>query len=60
MENLQDTKNWINERLVFIAQNGDLQDADTKRANESLETALNCVIKVENKEKKTNDSNTKI
>lgn len=60
MENLQDTKNWINERLVFIAQNGDLQDADTKRANESLKTALKCVEKVENEEKQANDSNTKI
>lgn len=60
MENLQDTKNWINERLVYIAQNCDLQDADNKRATESLKTALKCVEKVENEEKQTNDSNTKI
>lgn len=60
MENLQDTKNWINERLVFIAQYGNLEDADTKRADKSLRIALKCVEKVENEEKQTNDSNTKI
>ncbi len=45
MENLQDTKNWINERLVFIAQYGNLEDADTKRADKSLRIALKCVEK---------------
>ena len=44
----------------YIAKNGDLQDADTKRADKSLRTALECVEKVENEEKQTNDSNTKI
>lgn len=47
MENIQDTKNWINERLTYIAQNCDLQVADNKRALESLKTALKCVEKVE-------------
>jgi hypothetical protein len=48
VENLQDTKNWIDERLLYIAQNCNLQDADNKRAVESLKTALKCVEKVEN------------
>lgn len=48
MENLQDTKNWIDERLLYITQNCDLQDVDNKRAVESLKTALKCVEKVEN------------
>lgn len=47
LENIQDTKNWINERLTYIAQNCDLQVADNKRALESLKTALKCVEKVE-------------
>lgn len=51
MGDIQDTKKWINERLVYIAQNCDLQDADNKRAAESLKTALKCIEKVENEEK---------
>ena len=60
MGNLQDTKKWINERLTYIGANCDLTEEENKRAFDSLETALNCVIKVENEEKQTNDSNTKI
>lgn len=51
MENIEDTKKWINERLTYISQNCNLQDADNKRALESLKTALKCVEKVENEEK---------
>lgn len=51
MGDIQDTKNWINERLIYIIQNCDLQDIDNKRAFESLKTALKCVEKVENEEK---------
>lgn len=60
MENLQDTKKWINERLNYIGTNCDLAEKENKRAFDSLETALNCVIKVENEKKQANDSNTNL
>lgn len=52
MGDLQDTKKWINERLNYIGANCDMTDKENKRAFDSLETALNCVIKVENEEQK--------
>ena len=54
MGDLQDAKKWINERLNYIGANCDMTDKENKRAFDSLETALNCVIKVENEEKKEN------
>ena len=52
MGDLQDAKKWINERLNYIGANCDMTDKENKRAFDSLETALNCVIKVENEEEK--------
>ena len=54
MGDLQDAKKWINERLNYIGANCDLTDKENKRAFDSLETALNCVIKVENEEENKN------
>lgn len=54
MGDLQDAKKWINERLNYIGANCDMTDKENKRAFDSLETALNCVIKVENEEEKEN------
>ena len=47
IENLKDCKDWINERLQYIAENCDLNDKDNKRAFESLKMALECVEKME-------------
>lgn len=55
MENLQDTKKWINERLNYIGANCDLAEKENKRAFDCLETALNCVIKVEKEEDRNGD-----
>lgn len=49
IEKLKDCKNWIEERLSYIATNCDLEDTDNKRAFENLKVALECVKKVENK-----------
>lgn len=54
MGDLQDAKKWINERLNYIGANCDMTNKKNKRAFDSLETALNCVIKVENEEEKEN------
>lgn len=54
MGDLQDAKKWINERLNYIGANCDMTDKENKRAFDSLETALNCVIKVGNQEEKEN------
>ncbi len=54
MGDLQDAKKWINESLNYIGANCDMTDKENKRAFDSLETALNCVIKVENEEEKEN------
>lgn len=43
IENLKDCKNWIKERLAYIAENCDLNDKDNKRAFESLKIALECL-----------------
>lgn len=47
VEKLKDCKNWINERLGFVAENCDLNDKDNKRAFESLKIALECIEKME-------------
>lgn len=47
MGDIQDTKKWINERLIYIAQNCDLNESENKRALASLQTALKCIEKVE-------------
>ena len=55
MQNLEEAKKWINERLIYIAQNCDLNDKDNKRAYNSLKTALECVetaMKQERKDKR--------
>lgn len=43
MQNLEDTKNWIIEKISYILANCDLKDEDNKRAYDSLKTALECV-----------------
>ncbi|MCI8396850.1 MAG: hypothetical protein HFJ52_04170 [Clostridia bacterium] len=45
MQNLEDTKKWIEERIQYILEGCDLNDEDNKRAYDSLKTALKCVEK---------------
>jgi len=44
---MEDTKKWIEERILYIVEKCDLNDADNKRAFDSLKIALECVEKVE-------------
>jgi len=52
MNNLQDTINWINERLTYISVNCDMTVFENERAYKSLKTALNCANKVKNENNK--------
>ena len=40
---LEKVKKWIQERIVYIAENCDLNDSDNKRAYDNLKTALNYI-----------------
>lgn len=40
---LEEAKEWINERILYIAENCDLNDSDNKKAYNSLKTTLNYI-----------------
>lgn len=47
---MEEALKWIEERLVYIAENCDLSDEDNKRAYESLKCAKECVLKQESED----------
>ena len=52
---LEKVKKWIQERIVYIAENCDLNDSDNKRAYDNLKTALNYIENSISKEELKND-----
>lgn len=48
---LEEAKKWIKERILYIAENCDLNDSDNKKAYNSLKITLNYIENSISKEK---------